>query len=429
MPKALASIPPDGLEILDPTLDVVPPSASEDVVPAPPSPEEIAARLGDPSDNLGPVVTEGSPSRKLSPEELAASLDAPLGSGEPWQSSDLHSIHSQEADESVDSGTLIEVMDGDLQSLPPSGPGDGHSADSLPEMSVDDLMSMPPPGVSPEEIAELEEGSWGELEDGLEEVSLEEASLDELGATETSDEDEVAHDEKDERNYRKIYERDFRGLEVGARVEWARTATGSRLRSLCHDQDPKVVAALVENPNCGLQEARSIASHHLNGRGLEILGRRRELLRDGQVQRCLLRNTQLPVGVLQHIASTKSLRDLYRISIDRNVIDRLRSRLRAELRKKYSTSSPEERVDLVFRTDGRALGMLAGMNFDGRMTSLLASRSINSTLLIQNLARFSATPSVLLAKLLKQPTVRRLPQLRTMLLRHPNMPSDMKRRG
>ena len=73
--------------------------------------------------------------------------------------------------------------------------------------------------------------------------------------------------------------------------------------------------------------------------------------------------------------------------------------------------------------------MLAGMTFDGRMTSLLASRSIHSTLLIQNLARFLATPSVLLAKLLKQPTVRRQPQLRTMLLRHPNMPSDMKRRG
>ena len=480
MPKTASTIPPDGLEILDPTLDVVQPSASGDVAPAPPSSEEIAARLEAPSDPLSPAVTEGSLTRKLSPEELAASLGAPLGSGEPWQSSDvsefdatsegeaegrpselteqdpddvgvesvpevqldtltslvseaeivpevslddLRSLRTPGTDEAVDSETLIEVMDGEMQSLAPSGPGDGGLVESSPEMSVDDLLSIPPPDVLAEEIAELEEGSWDELEDGLEETSL-----DELDATETSDE-HVAHDEKDERNYRKIYERDFRGLEVGARVEWARTATGSRLRALCHDQEPKVIAALMDNPNSALQEARAIASHHLNGRGLEILGRRRELLRDGQVQRCLLRNTQLPVGVLRHIASTKVLRDLYRLSCDRNVIDRLRSRLRAELRKKYSISSPEERVDLVFRTDGRALGMLAGMTFDGRMTSLLASRSIHSTLLIQNLARFLATPSVLLAKLLKQPTVRRQPQLRTMLLRHPNMPSDMKRRG
>jgi hypothetical protein len=50
-------------------------------------------------------------------------------------------------------------------------------------------------------------------------------------------------------------------------------------------------------------------------------------------------------------------------------------------------------------------------------------------MLIQNIARWSAAPPALIAHLLRQEAVRRQPQLRTLLARHPNAPADAKRGG
>ncbi|EPX54996.1 hypothetical protein D187_009735 [Cystobacter fuscus DSM 2262] len=57
----------------------------------------------------------------------------------------------------------------------------------------------------------------------------------------------------------------------------------------------------------------------------------------------------------------------------------------------------------------------------------LCGRTYRSPMLIQNIARWSAAPPALIAHLLRQEAVRRQPQLRTLLTRHPNAPADAKR--
>jgi hypothetical protein len=66
---------------------------------------------------------------------------------------------------------------------------------------------------------------------------------------------------------------------------------------------------------------------------------------------------------------------------------------------------------------------------DGRTTALLCQRSYHSPLLILNLCRWSACPAQLLVHLWHQPSVRNQLQLRQALLRHPNLPSELKREG
>ena len=75
-------------------------------------------------------------------------------------------------------------------------------------------------------------------------------------------------------------------------------------------------------------------------------------------------------------------------------------------------------------TEGRALGGLAGIPVDGKTVALLCARTVYSSMLIQNIARWAAAPPPLIAHLLRQPVVRRQPQLRSALARHPNAPSD-----
>lgn len=237
---------------------------------------------------------------------------------------------------------------------------------------------------------------------------------------------ELSPDE--ERNYRQIYETRFRQLDVGLREEAARHASGSILFALCLDPAPTVVSALLENPRFGLDHARCLAQHHPTDRGIEILARRAQLLRDSQVQRRVLANIQTPDVVLDRVLRFKRLIDVYRLSIDRDLPERNRVRVRSRLRPIFTRAEPEDRAALIIKTEGRCLVCLAGCTFDARLTQLLCTQTIVSTLFIQNLARFGATPPALIAKLLRSPTVQRQPQLRALLTKHPNASGDAKRR-
>ena len=92
------------------------------------------------------------------------------------------------------------------------------------------------------------------------------------------------------------------------------------------------------------------------------------------------------------------------------------------LRRRFSETTSEERVELILRTEGRVLVALAGLSLDGKAASLLCARPLTSLLLVENLARWPATPPVVIAHLLKQPMALRMPQVRTALKRHPNCP-------
>jgi hypothetical protein len=233
----------------------------------------------------------------------------------------------------------------------------------------------------------------------------------------------------DELNHRHIYELRFRDLELGPREDAARRAAGNELFALCLDPAPQVVAALLENPQFGLGHARSLAQHHTTDRGLEILARHAQLLRDSHVQRRLLQNMQAPDVVLDRVLRQKRLIDVYRLSIDRDLPERNRVRVRSRLRPIFTRADSEDRVGLIMKTEGRCLANLSGCTFDSRTTQLLSNQTIASTLFIQNLARFPATPPLLIAKLLRSPPVQRQPQLRALLLKHPNAGGEAKRRG
>jgi hypothetical protein len=235
--------------------------------------------------------------------------------------------------------------------------------------------------------------------------------------------------EVDALNHRQIYETRFRELELGEREALARGATGSELFALCLDPAPQVVSALLENSQFGLGHARSLAQHHPTDRGLEILSRRAQLVRDSHVQRRLLQNAQAPDVVLDRVLRHKRLIDIYRLSIDRDLPERNRVRVRSRLRPIFTRAEPEDRVALIMKTEGRCLANLSGCTFDSRTTQILCNQTIASALFIQNLARFPATPPALIAKLLRSAPVQRQPPLRALLMKHPNAGGESKRRS
>lgn len=232
----------------------------------------------------------------------------------------------------------------------------------------------------------------------------------------------------EEGNSRKLFETQLHGLPQQEREQLARTADGPTLMALCFDPVPYVISGLMENPQVGHPHARLIARYHRTPQGLEaIFGKRPELARDAQVQRWLLANPMLADTHLKRVLSPKPLAQVYKWSLSRDLPEHNRGKVRTMFRNKWGTADGEERANLVWSCEGRCLQFLTGLQLDSKATTLLCARSIHSVMLVQSLCRFTATPPPLLAHLARQPLVKRQPNLRTMIMQHPNCPADLKR--
>ncbi len=302
--------------------------------------------------------------------------------------------------------TTSDLPDAPSENMPIAGVPAGHPLDELIEVKDED------------------EPAFGELEEIIDDEAAA-AEDGEDGPAESAEEAEA--NAVAEANYRQLYQTKFHPLPVDARVAAAKTASGAELLALCFDVDPRVIAAILENPTQGLQHVRMIAQYHRTGTGLEIMTRRVEYLRDLLVERRLLKNPQAGDTVLGRIMKPKRVFQTYKVAIDREIPELTRVKARGFLRKKFQSSPPEDRADLVIRTEGRCLILLTGCTFDAKSTQILCGRPYNSVLFIQNLAKFAATPPALLAHLVKQPFVRKIHPLKKLLLQHPNMPGEAKR--
>lgn len=225
-----------------------------------------------------------------------------------------------------------------------------------------------------------------------------------------------------EATQRQLFETRLRARPEEERQRLAAVAEEPELSALCFDPVPAVIHCLLGNPRLGLAHARLIAANHRNPVGLEALASRMALLGDREVQRLLLRNNQCPETVPRKLFAARPLLQVHEACHSHELPERHRQTARAVLRTRFSTASPDERVQLIVLTEGRVLGTLSGLTLDGRTVALLCARGLTSARLVENLASWSATPPPLIAHLLKQPLVRQSPALKALLRRHTNCP-------
>ena len=229
------------------------------------------------------------------------------------------------------------------------------------------------------------------------------------------------------RSWRRIFEEELKPLDLDLRVERAAEASEEILRAFCFDPSRKVIEALLENPRFGLEHARLVANHHRSSQGLDALGNHAAFLRDQQVERHLFRNPQTSLRLLRRIYARSRMAKVYRLATGHDAAEQVRESARREFRKKFSAGTAEERVKLILDTEARCLTLLVGLALDAKAAGLLRRRSLTSTLLLRNLARWPATPPPLLIHLMRQPQVKRNPSLRNLVRRHPNAPAELKR--
>ena len=295
-------------------------------------------------------------------------------------------------------GYLLSLVDGslDLTTLAALlNTGEPDIASMLEQLV--DLGAVLPEGPGPvtTPAAEAEPAPDGETEDG--------ATLQAASAT-----------------HRQLFEQRLHGRPMDERVALALQAQEPELSALCYDPAAEVIRALLDNPRAGLLQARLIAAQHRTAAGLEVLGARTALVTDAGVRRSLLQNPLLPAGLFRRLWSPKRLLEHYLVASSREVPEQVRGMARDLLRTAFNQRTGEERAELILTTEGRCLTSLVGLTLDGHTTALLCRRTYVSTLLIQNMARWSAAPPALIAHLRRQEVVKRNPVLRQLLERHPN---------
>jgi hypothetical protein len=229
--------------------------------------------------------------------------------------------------------------------------------------------------------------------------------------------------------FRKLYDLRLRALPLEKRIGLAGRQTREALFALCLDPEPVVIRAVLMNPELVRSHARVIALNHSDPIGLELLASTRDLLEDTQVEWLLLRNAYLPTELATRILTPKGLNAVFEVWADGGVSEAARAVARELIRERFSAAPPEERAAVIWGTEGNVLPALSGLMLDGRTVAILSSRSYTSVIFVRNLLKFGSCPAPLLGYLSKQGLVRRNPQLKSMLLAHPNTPLDAKRRG
>jgi hypothetical protein len=226
---------------------------------------------------------------------------------------------------------------------------------------------------------------------------------------------------------RKLYRETYADMELEQRIALAKTADSLIMRALAFDPVPRVISALMENPNFSVQEARVIAREHPSSVGLGMIASTPRMLADPEVRRRLLRNQHVSTQIMGLLLRGKPLISIYQVSISHDVPENSKSFARAELRRAFSTRDPEEKVALIIKTDGRVLALVVGIGLDGRTISMIVGRTAMSSMLARAFAQWPTTPPPILQAIYKLPQVQRDKSLMQVLLRHPNLPSQLKR--
>lgn len=237
-----------------------------------------------------------------------------------------------------------------------------------------------------------------------------------------ADDDDAPPEEPEPGTHRKLFETALHARTADERTAMAASAIDPELSALCFDPLPAVVKALLDNPRFGLTQARLVARHHHNPVGLEAMAARAAFAADAGVRRALVQNPQLPASLFRRLWQGKRLLEQYKLVVSRELPEQTKRSAREVLRARFASGPAEERVELIMKTEARCLAHLTGLGIDSKTTALLCARTYGSTLFVQNLARWSAAPPPLIAHLLRQELVKRSPQLRTLLERHPNAP-------
>jgi hypothetical protein len=298
-----------------------------------------------------------------------------------------------------------------------------------PDVDLRDLPLTPEEGFVATRLDGITDLHGLSLVTGLSPERIEQAleklvSLGAVAPRQVLDEGEPAVGDEPAGVHRKLYETALHQLPAAARAARAKVAEEPELSAFCFDPLPAVIQALLENPRFGVPQARLVAAHHRTPQGLEALATRAAFAADAGVRRALLRNPQLPAGLLRRLQGGRRLLELHKLVVSRDLPEQTRRVARELMRARFSTAEAEERVEVMVKTEGRCLASLAGLPVDGKTAALLCGRTYSSTLLVQNISRWAACPPALVAHLLKQELVRRSPALKILLQRHPNAPAE-----
>jgi hypothetical protein len=214
------------------------------------------------------------------------------------------------------------------------------------------------------------------------------------------------------------------GTNAESRAERARTASLEEIPLLLYENDPHVLAALLENPR--LEESHLVLlleRKELSGEILEVIARNKGWLRSYRLRRGLAFHAHTPRLVAMRLARDLYLMDLVQLSFQPGVPGDLR-RLAEELILARIPQLPlGQKLTLARRAPARVVGSLLAEGHPQVIPPALDNAFLTEAQVLKVLARENVSERVVLA-IAKHLKWSHAYTVRLALLRHPLTPLD-----
>jgi tetratricopeptide (TPR) repeat protein len=210
------------------------------------------------------------------------------------------------------------------------------------------------------------------------------------------------------------------GISLGERIAMARNAGKGEIYRFLHDNDPKIIEVLLNNPHLDEEDVSIIAQTNKVSEILELVASHFRWATRHRILLAIVCNPQIDPARSKKLLSSLRLKDLAIVYHNKRVSAEVRLEARKLAQEIFRNLPLSDQVAVVEASSGDILRILDRLPPKSlKFLDLVLERFFRNIEIILNLSRWWETPAEILEKVGQSPQWQRNPQVRFALLTNP----------
>jgi tetratricopeptide (TPR) repeat protein len=216
------------------------------------------------------------------------------------------------------------------------------------------------------------------------------------------------------------------GVSLGERITRARNATKAEIPKFLHDNDPKIIEALLVNPHLTEEDVLIIAQTSKVSEILNLIAHHSRWSHRHEILLAIVCNPQMDPASSKKILPSLRLKDLAVVFHRKKIAAEVRLEAKKIAREIFIHLSLSDQIAVMEASSGDILRMLDRLPPES-LTFLdsILERFFHDADMILNLSRWLETPGHILNKIGENPQWQSHPQIRFALLNNPRTPPHL----
>jgi tetratricopeptide (TPR) repeat protein len=216
------------------------------------------------------------------------------------------------------------------------------------------------------------------------------------------------------------------GISLGERITMARNATKAEIPRFLHDNDPKIIEALLVNPHLTEEDVLIIAQTSKVSEILNLIAHHVRWSNRHEILLAIVCNPQVDPSCSKKILPSLRLKDLTTVFHRKKIAAEVRLEAKRIAREIFIHLSLSDQIAVMEASSGDILRMLDRLPPESlKFLDHVLKRFFHDADMMLNLCRWLETPSEILNKIGESPQWQNHPQIRFALLNNPRTPPHL----